>query len=328
VQADELDGLEREELEARLDEARQQLDEAAARLGELHSRLYALETVGRPGQRPMLGVLLAGTGPSGGLEIAGVTPGGGADQAGLRAGDELTSVNSLDISRGGANPMQVLSEALRDVEPGEDVSVGYLRDGSFAQVSVATHARGAYLMGIGGMPDVDIELDQVVAMEGMAEAVTLADPGGDLTAFEDIVIMDGRPPPVGRMSAQAIRIGGTLRLEDVDAELAEYFGVARGVLVLSVPESMAGSAEALKGGDILVAAGGLAIDSAGAAYQKLYGSNADGVTVEVIRQGGTRTIELDPRMLPGAQHRAISIHRSMGDRPAAVDVRVIRSDSP
>ena len=93
-----LSAAEREELEAQLEEARMQLDEAAQRLGELHSKLYAIETVGQHGQKPMLGVLIGERGPNGGLLLHGVTPGGGAEAAGMLAGDEITSVNDVDLT--------------------------------------------------------------------------------------------------------------------------------------------------------------------------------------------------------------------------------------
>ena len=77
IAAARLSAEERHELEAQLEEARLQLDEAADRLGELHRRLYALETVGQHGQKPMLGVLIGERGPNGGLLLSGGTPGGG-----------------------------------------------------------------------------------------------------------------------------------------------------------------------------------------------------------------------------------------------------------
>jgi S1-C subfamily serine protease len=137
----ELDEERRAELEASLDEARAQLDKAAAHLGELHGQLYKMETLGSHGKKPMLGVLLGDRSESGGLEVVGVTPGGGAEEAGIETGDDLISVNNVDLTTAGS-AMQALREAMQEVVPGDSVAVGYQRDGSVEVANVTTTARG------------------------------------------------------------------------------------------------------------------------------------------------------------------------------------------
>jgi len=323
----ELDATEREQLELRIDEARQQLDEAAAKLGELHGALYSMETLGSHGRKPMLGVLLGESGPSGGLQVVGVTPGGGADQAGLKAGDELTTVNDVDLTSGG-DTMAGLQRAMHDVEPGQDVTVGYQRDGSLALASVTTQARGVYIMGMTGMPDVDIEIEGVHALEEMTQAMAMTfqdhDHTSEVTKNIEILEMDGSPSSA--VSHRSIRLGGGLRLEDVESDLAQYFDVDRGVLVMAVPAAGEAAAAGLEAGDILLAVAGEPIDRARDGYRALLGSDSETVTVDVLRGGVRQSLELKPGDFRGEPH-SISIRGAMMDQPSEVDVRVIRPDS-
>lgn len=282
-----IDEADREALEAQLDDARQRLDAAAQELGELHRKMYAKE-VGRLRTQPMLGVLIGGRGDAGGLKLIGVTPGSGADEAGLKAGDELTSINNVDLTTAG-EPMRALKDALAGVAPGEVVSVGYQRDGSFALADVTTDAKGVYIMHMGGRPNMDVRVDGIEALESLQ--------------IPDIDNLGPRVgPKVGAFVQRAVRIGGGLRLQDADADLARYFGVDKGVLVVEVPESEDGFP--LKGGDIIQSIDGEPIADAGDAYRSLFSADAV-ASVGVLRQGMQTTVELDPARLNQRRPRTI-----------------------
>jgi hypothetical protein len=307
----ELDEVQREELEAKVDEARARLDEAAQELGELHRQLYAIETVGSHGRKPVLGVLIGERGESGGLVLAGVTPGSGADEAGLLAGDELTSVNNVDLTAG-EQPMHVLAEAMQGVAPGDTISVGYQRDGSFGLVEVETASKGMYIMRMGGMPDIDISIEDREALKAMGEEIKRS-------VSRDI------GPHARRFATRAFRFGGGLRLEDMDGDLAGYFGVEDGVLVVSVPESEEGFP--LKGGDVLLSIGGETTNHAGAAYQALFSAEA-ALSVEVLRQGSHTNIDVDPSALRGRRPHSMTIRQIDGDVTSDLDVRIVTPDQP
>ncbi len=338
----ELTAVERDELEAQLDEARAQLDAAAHKLGELHSRLYAIETVGGPGQKPMLGVLIGERGPNGGLLLAGVTPGGGGEAAGLQAGDEITSVNNVDLTEA-ASAMAELKEAMSGVAAGETVSVGYQRNGGFQLASVTTQAKGVYMIGMMGAPAVHIDVEAIEEMAHKAaaqygtveidpewiESLEALESLKALESLEELQVLEGLGPQMHR----AIRIGGPgagLRLESVSGDLAGYFGVPSGVLVMSVPKVKEQAPLSLKAGDILLAVDGEPIQDAGDGYRTLMGGQhaADGgareLAVEIMRQGARQTVQLTPAQLGGGAH-SISI-RSSG--PHDMNVEIIAPPAP
>ena len=314
--------LEQAELELQIEEARAQLDEAAERLGELHGRLYAMETVGHPGQKPMLGVLVGERGPNGGLLLSGVTPGGGAQAAGLAAGDEITSVNGVELT-GAKSAMARLKEAMTGVAPGDSVSVGYQRDGIYQAADITTQAKGVYIMGMAGVPAVDVDIEAIQDMAaGVAEHFANVDFSREwvesleslenLESLEELQALQEFAPQVHH----AISIagpGGGLRLEQVSGDLASYFGVESGVLVLAAPPAPDGEEAPLKAGDVLLAVDGEPIRHPGDGFRTLLGPNraADGaaeeITVEVMRHGVREIVRLTPDQL-GPQVSSITLH--------------------
>ena len=344
-----LSAEERAELEAQLEEARLQLDEAAERLGELHGRLYAMETVGHHGQRPMLGVLIGERGPNGGLLLAGVTPGGGAEAAGMTAGDEITSINNVDLTDA-ESALARLREAMTGTAPGDSVSVGYQRDGGFQLADVTTQAKGVFIMGMTGAPAVTVDVEGLEDMavsiaehfETSGEWTTSLEALENLESLESLqalsvlenleVLEDGAHPGVHKIH-KAIRIGGPaggLRLEAVSGDLASYFGVESGVLVLAAPDGPDGEPGPLKAGDVLLAVDGEPINHPGDGFRTLMGGQhaADGgsteLTVEVMRQGVRELVMLTPSQLGGGA-ASISIRRMGSDE---LDVEVMAPPVP
>jgi S1-C subfamily serine protease len=179
------------ELEAALDEARRQLDDAARQLAELYKRGYSAESE----QRPMLGILLGDGKESDGIRLVGVTPGSGAQAAGLKAGDRLVEANGVRLDGGERAGIYVLKEVLAGVEPGDAVSLEYVREGTAHSVEVITQAHEEQMVRM-----LEQKFDWTAAPEGHAGVVVSA-PG----------------------------------LVDVDPSLGAYFGVSEGVLVLKAP---------------------------------------------------------------------------------------------
>ncbi len=318
----------REALEAELDQARAELDAAAARLGELHRQLYAVETVGQPGRKPMLGVLLGERGPNGGLMLVGVTPGGGAEAAGLKAGDELLGVNGADLT-GADKALHALRKAMEPVNPGDVVPVSFNRDGGMQMADITTESRGVYFMGMTGMPHMNREQLEAMA-SGMADFTADTTWVESLDALENLESLEhirdvGDAPMVMRRAFRIGGPGGGLRLEDISADLGHYFGVDSGVLVMDAPPATEGK-PALKAGDILLAVNGVAIGDAGDAYEALFAAPADAETsdartVEVLRDGVRETLTLPAGYAVGGSH-GITIRKGDADN---LDVRIIRS---
>lgn len=107
-------------LEQEMAQLARRMGELGRELGEGHRKIV-LRSDGAP--RIGLGVVL-GEAADGGTRIAAVTPGGPAAKAGLKSGDVIRSVHGRDVGR----PADVLA-ALRGIQKGQSVNVGYLRDG-------------------------------------------------------------------------------------------------------------------------------------------------------------------------------------------------------
>jgi S1-C subfamily serine protease len=83
--------------------------------------------------RAALGISIAADGESGavdGVTVEAVAPGSGAADAGLKAGDLLTAVNGDSLAAGSRSEANSrLVRFMASVDPGEEVTVSYRRDG-------------------------------------------------------------------------------------------------------------------------------------------------------------------------------------------------------
>ncbi len=259
-----------DEYEKRLEEARKQLDEAAAKLAEAYSAAY--ESGSHKHDRAMLGVLLDDCCVRDGVALSGVTPGGGADQAGLEAGDVLVKVGGVELTGEGNAPLRKLTRFMRDVKAGETVAATFLRGGEQTEVIVTTQAHGQQMMRM------------------LREKVTRI--GEDLGTVRSRVYAPEPPLPPREL----------LTFMDVEGDLASYFGVREGILVLRGPDGDS----AMKAGDIILSIAGDAPKDASAAYAQLAGIDGD-TDVTVIRQGKRRAVTVSP-----------------GEIDTGADVRIIR----
>jgi S1-C subfamily serine protease len=282
------------EIEMQIDEAREQLDQAARTLAELHTRMWSIETTGARAERPLLGILLHDSGTADGLTLAGVTPEGGAEQAGIEGGDRIVEVNGMRLDEGGdSKPMYRLGEAMAEVRAGDVVSVTFVRNGASQQVEVLTQARGKYMASL--IEEKQPWLDSLRSLEELE----------DLAALKDLEELEMLGSDSAAKEAGVVRIPAGLRLEDVQGDLARYFDVDAGVLVLQ--SRVADSA--IRPGDILLALGDDAVTGADAALKQLAGLQGT-IKARVKRQGESRDIDLDVDALNAEQ--AIQIER--GDR--------------
>ena len=293
-------------IEERMEKAREQLDEAARKLAELHTEMWRLETSGPRSKRPMLGILVDDSRSEGGLVLAGVTPEGGAEEAGLRAGDRIVRVNGAPMNDDGrSKPLHLMAEAMSSVKAGDTVAVEFVRDGQTLHAEVKTHERGTYMAKV-----VEDERPWLEALQSLRELE-------DLEALQGLekleVLKDGKLD----LSGNVIRVPAGLRLHDVGGDLARYFEVEQGVLVLDTPQG----GQALKAGDILLEIDGEDVADADAALErlaKLQGS----VPARVKRRGRDTTVALDVDALNADQalqvmggDRRILIHRvGSGDK--------------
>lgn len=302
------------DLEKRIDQARKELDAAARKLGELHSQMWQLETAGPHAQRPMLGIVIDDSGAhQGGIELVGVSPGGGAEAAGLETGDRLVMINGVRLDRGGeATPLHLFSQVMSSVKAGDPVQVEYVRDGQRHRAEVVTQARGSFMANM-------VE-EQGEWLEGV-QALARMDSLKALENLEQLGLFSGAGMEV---DGDVVKVPAGLRLEDVAGELAGYFDVEQGVLVVEAPTRE----PALKAGDVLLAVNGAAAGDADSVLAKL-GALQGPIPVKVKRRGRVRDLTLDADALNAEQamqvvggDRRIRIHRSEGDHGVRMEIVV------
>lgn len=207
-------------------------------------------------RRARLGVTLdmnATESDSIGATISSVTPGGPAAKAGLRSGDIITKLDGKSLVRAERERARRdddddeesvaglrLIEMVAKLEPGDTVSVEYVRERETRTASVVTsNERSLAMRSFGG----DREF-----------TLTVPEMEGRLTF--------PRTPTAPRVVAGPgqrgfmFNFGGPfaeLELAPVNADLGSYFGTTEGVLVIDAPEK---NTLGLKGGDVILSVDG------------------------------------------------------------------------
>lgn len=284
------------ELKRQLAEARHKLDKAAEELAILSKKLYTMDLEGEHSTRPMLGILVDET-HTDGVTILGVTPEAGAARAGLQAGDRLVALNGHRLDTGD-QPMHAFKEAMADVEPGDVVGVEFVRGDEVHTAEVTTHARGTYLkkLEMDKNWDVDVDLSGLEKLEQLKQLEEL----GKLEGLEGLEVLD------------QLDSGKVLELKMVDGDLAGYFGIDQGVVVMSAPEG-----SELRPGDVLLAVDGEAVTGPKQVMSALHDSDK-AVAVAVLRREQRKEVTFQPGSVvleePGVSGwRIIVKHREPGE---------------
>jgi len=206
--------------------------------------------------RPRLGISLRGDQDEEvtrlGARITAVRKGGPADRAGLREGDIVTTLDGVSVldplpdpeqersaGRGEAPPVGRVLALVRSLESGDSVRVEYRRDGvPGAATVVAEEGWGVMDWGspgamTGSFPS---QGDRILWLEGLT---------GELPRIRALTAVGGcgLPGGFGPGSVQGIHVVA------LNPGLGEYFGTARGVLVVEVQED---SPLALRPGDVIL----------------------------------------------------------------------------
>ena len=238
----------------------------ASRLGDGFRMAFSLA-------RPRLGVTVSadqdGALDAQGARVTDVMDDGPADDAGIQAGDIITNVagrslfeplpgdveEDFDLDR--SIPVQRLLAIARDLEPGQDVAVEYVRDGQSRST--------------------DLEVEDLAGVWGM-NMRGLMRPEMDRGLRDIRIFREGLP---GVRAPGTARFG--LELIPLTPGLGTYFGTEEGVLVTEVSaESILG----LQAGDVILRVGDREATSPERVRRILatYGSDED-VTFRVRRQG-------------------------------------------
>lgn len=220
-----------EDIEQRLDAARQRLDEAAREVAELTTQLGApifdqFLAFGEGPHRAIIGVQLDPKSDKDGARILEVSPGGPADEAGLRRGDVIVALDGKEL-KGGESAARELTARLNAVEPDTKVKLRYRRDGKTLEADVVTRAAffGPFAMRALPFPP------EIQALPGLP--------------------MHPRDHLHFRHAMRSELAG--MELATLTPELGRYFGTQQGVLVVRAPD---GEAFRLEDGDVIVSVDG------------------------------------------------------------------------
>jgi serine protease Do len=166
-----------------------------------------------------------------GVEIRQVEPGSPAEDAGLRAGDVLLSYNGENIL--GA---QQLGRLVSETPAGRKIKVQYWRTGKTESAIVTTAESRPRVIGI--------------------PTGSMSPNGFNMPELRTLIVPD-IPTPLLVWKNSMLGIA----CEPLDAQLADYFGVKRGVLVRSVDKGGPGDKAGVKAGDVITSLGDRGIGS-------------------------------------------------------------------
>lgn len=178
----------------------------------------------------------------------------------MQAGDLIITIDGNDLSTSDM-PVKILSKHMKGVEPGEVVNIEYLREDTTYAVDITTRGQNEHVLAMvdDGLANLNIDID-------------LSDLP-DMTGCEQVFVKQ--------------RVQRS-KLMEVDGDLARYFDVDAGVVVM---DPIDGSN--LKAGDVLLAVGEVEVTDTAQAM-KLLALNTNDGEVRVKRKGRTRTVTLQP----------------------------------
>lgn len=197
-----------------------------------------------------------------GVEISSVAEDGPADQAGLQPGDIVLTFRE-DRVLGYAH----FARLVRETPAGHQVDLGIVRDGDRQSVQVVIGQRSVR----------DSVLETFDAFrERFGEALK-----GELNV------------PRVRMNASNRQLG--VEMERLEGQLAEYFGVGRGVLVRSVNQGSAAADAGLRAGDVIVEVNGKAVYDGNGVDRAMSEADARNVLFEIVRDRERTSLQVETR---------------------------------
>ena len=248
-----------------------------------------------------------------GATIKSVTPGGPAAKAGLEAGDIITKFNGTALAGSGDNePGERLVELAQALSPGDSAKVEYRRGTTTRSTTIVAADLGGANFAWKSVPDQPqmFELERAMGARDLAMLDMERSMAGMGHNFE--FSFDGGP------------FG--LELAEMNPGLGEYFGTAKGVLVLDNPGD---STLPLKAGDVILSIDGREPASVGQA-RRIFASydTGDVAKFEIMRMKKKTTVSwtvpagLRMKMPSGMRMRSPSPMRTPATPGSAPKVRV------
>ena len=227
----------------------------------LETRLHAGSRIGVTVQDVEEGAADA-AGPVEGAVVAAVRPGSAAGDAGLEAGDVVVEFDGERV-----RSARQFARLVRETPPGREIAATVVRGAERREVRLAPEPGGG---GMALLPD--------GAREGIERTVDALRRRWGSGAGE-------RPFP--RVEIRSPRRLG-VRVQAIDGQLADYFGIesGSGVLITSVEEGSAAARAGLRAGDVITAVGEHEIADVRALRRRLSaGAAGADVVLTVVRDG-------------------------------------------
>lgn len=212
-----------------------------------------------------------------GARVVDVSEDSPADDAGVRSGDVILELDGEAV-RGVAHLVRLVHET----PPGREVAIRLAREDERVEVRA--------VIGEGGVPGL---------MEGipLPEALDLPDVRVPRFHFEG--------PDAGELRSFTWRFPGPrlgLRYQELDGQLADYFGLERdrGLLVVHVDPDTPAARAGLQAGDVLLEVDGRSIEDAPDLHRAVRElEEGTPAAVRVLRRGEEKTLEVIPE--PGRE---------------------------
>ena len=259
---------ETEELRRELAEARLELEKAAQELGRLSAEAAGPLTAELTNRfmrnfggflgRSFLGLVIEAT--ELGAHVTAVTPNGPAESAGVLVGDTIVTIDGIDLTGQPPSATQELQARLRAVEWGTTVNLRVLRSGDYRDIAVAMPPDG----------------DQWFTFEMPQWETPKFEFHGDSNSWSS---MFSRSQPWSDFEFVALT-----------PALGEYFGSAKGLLVVRAPDD---DALGFRDGDVILDIGGREPQSPEHALRILSSfAPGESLRVSIMRKQARQTLEI------------------------------------
>ena len=208
-----------------------------------------------------------------GIEISSVAEGSPGEESGLQRGDIVLTYRGERV-----NGYEHFARLVKETPPGRKVELGLLRDGQRQTVEVEIGRRDARES---VRHTLDAAKEQLGAVREHLDSVKAVH--GSLMFDLDI--------PRVRMNIRNQSIG--IELEKLDGQLAEYFGVERGLLVRSVGDGSPADISGIRAGDVIVSADGEDVREANDLKHAFASARTAPVTLGIFRDRERTSVQLD-----------------------------------
>ena len=215
-----------------------------------------------------------------GVGITQVVQGSPAEKAGLRKDDVILRVDGENITS-----VRKLNRLISEIAPDQSVRVTVSRGGAEQEVTATVGKRNNFSLAQDMFPN----NGKAWKWEGF-DPKTWKFEGPNIEKFQ---LGDNDFGDLTFVLGNGRRLGvSTMQL---NKQLADYFGVAKGVLVTAVSEDGPAAKAGVKAGDVITAIDGEEVDSPGDLARITNGKKDGDVTLTIIRNKSQQTIRVTPR---------------------------------